>query len=430
MTEEEKKKANKCLTYGVMLGMLVFGSANTLVQDYQNQSVALGNYFTHPYFQAGIMFAGEFSVFIAYGFKKWRIAREAAKNPEKAKMLLSPGTQQAGEKQLKMNCNPLLLAIPAFCDFCGSTLMFIALTMVPASVYQMMRGFINVVTPFLSIIFLKRRQYAHHWFGVICIVLGVAGVGAVAMVYDTDTNTGGSVGFGIVLILVAQFFTGALFIVEEYFLGDYYLDPMKVVGLEGMWGLMYYMAVLPIMQGIKCGGDKLCQFGYLENSAYAFDQMGDNHVIIWLSLGMMLSIAFFNVCGVTTSKVASAAQRATIDTSRTLVIWIMSILLKLEVGHWESIFGFIFLVFGTLVYNEILVLPFFGLDQNTKEKLEERNAAEKRNANYMNTSPGAAYSASRNQRLLQKNQDQHFDNVDGDDQDFDMNHSTSDAGAR
>ena len=102
-----------------------------------------------------------------------------------------------------MNPNPLLLAIPALCDFCGSTLMFIALTMVPASVYQMMRGFINVVTPFMSIIFLKRKQYGHHWVGVVSIVAGVAGVGAVALSYDTDSDTVGSVGLGIILILVA-----------------------------------------------------------------------------------------------------------------------------------------------------------------------------------------------------------------------------------
>lgn len=65
-----------------------------------------------------------------------------------------------------------------------------------------------------------------------------------------------------------------MFIVEEYFLGDYYLDPMKVVGTEGMWGLTYYLALLPVMQVIHCTGDKglstLCNFGYLENSSYAF----------------------------------------------------------------------------------------------------------------------------------------------------------------
>ena len=57
-------------------------------------------------------------------------------------------------------------------------------------------------------------------------------------------------------------------------------------------------------------------------------------------------------------------------------------------------------MFGTLVYNEILILPCFGFDKNTKEKIEERDGAAKRNQAYMTTSPGAAYSSQRNQRLL------------------------------
>ena len=65
-----------------------------------------------------------------------------------------------------------------------------------------------------------------------------------------------------------------MFIVEEYFIGDYYLDPMKVVGTEGMWGVCYYLFCLPFMQMISCEGtdglSALCNFNYLENSAYAF----------------------------------------------------------------------------------------------------------------------------------------------------------------
>ena len=75
MATDEEKKKQKCTTYIVMVGMLVFGSANTLVQDYQNNTVSAGNLFTHAYFQSAIMFAGEFSVFLAYGVKKWYIAR-------------------------------------------------------------------------------------------------------------------------------------------------------------------------------------------------------------------------------------------------------------------------------------------------------------------------------------------------------------------
>ena len=61
-----------------------------------------------------------------------------------------------------------------------------------------------------------------------------------------------------------------------------------------------------------------------------------------------------------------------------------------------------FLVFGTLLYNEIFVLPFWGLDANTKEKLEARAANEKRDADYTSASPGAPYDSNRNKRLLQK----------------------------
>ena len=90
--------------------------------------------------------------------------------------------------------------------------------------------------------------------------------------------------------------------------------------------------------------------------------MKANPAIIWLTIASMLSVACFNVCGITTTKVASAAQRATIDTSRTLVIWIASCLLGLETFYWQNIFGFMLLVFGTLLYNEIIVLPFLGFD--------------------------------------------------------------------
>jgi len=101
-----------------------------------------------------------------------------------------------------------------------------------------------------------------------------------------------------------------MFIVEEKLLGDYYVDPMKVVATEGMFGVLYYLILLPIFQVIQCSGDEglstLCNFGYLENSSYAFKQMAENGAIIGLSVGMMVSIAIFNVCGITVTKVASA----------------------------------------------------------------------------------------------------------------------------
>jgi len=169
-----------------------------------------------------------------------------------------------------MNPSPLLLAIPAAFDFTASTLMFIALTMTPASVYQMMRGFVTVITALMSIVFLKKKQYRQHWTGLGFIVLALLEVGYVSIALgEKEEGLVGSIALGIALLLLAQVFAGALFIVEEYFIGDYYLDPLKVVGTEGMWGTLYFLIALPIMQSVMCTGP-LCNFNYLENSSYAF----------------------------------------------------------------------------------------------------------------------------------------------------------------
>ena len=154
------------------------------------------------------MFTGELCVYLVYLIKKcWINYRKKNQEDEGLTIstsMLSDGAQIANERQLKQNPNPALLAIPAFCDFMGSTLMFIALTMVPASVYQMMRGAINIVTPLMSILFLGRKLYRQHWIGVAFIIFGVAEVGFIAVLNSEDElGTTGSVVCGILLLLVA-----------------------------------------------------------------------------------------------------------------------------------------------------------------------------------------------------------------------------------
>lgn len=160
---------------------------------------------------------------------------------------LSPGTQMANQTKLKTSINPLYLAIPATCDICGSTLMFIALTQCAASVYQMMRGCIVIITALLSVAFLGKKQYAHHWLSLLAIISGVAIVGlvGVTMSQDDSESTPTSV-LGVLLLLLSQCFTGLQFISEEKILSGYYLDPLLIVGLEGFWGCLYYAILLPI----------------------------------------------------------------------------------------------------------------------------------------------------------------------------------------
>lgn len=128
--------------------------------------------------------------------------------------------------------------------------MFIALTQCAASIYQMMRGVIVVITAGMAMIFLGRKQYCHHWLSLGTIVTGVFIVGLVGVTMSKkgdDEDSGSQTTFlGILLLCIAQLFTGGQFVTEEKILSGYYLDPLLVVGLEGLWGCVYYAILLPI----------------------------------------------------------------------------------------------------------------------------------------------------------------------------------------
>lgn len=243
-----------------------------------------------------IMFCGESLCFGLLYIKRRIYGHEnKAILEENAAVPLSPGMQQAVAKKKLVTINPLWLAIPAACDFTGSTLMFVALTMVPASVYQMMRGAIVIITAFFSKWFLGKKLYKHHWWSLVLVFLGVFEVGWVSTweKYAVPSSTGGSEIMGIALLMASQCCIGVMFVVEEKLLSDYYLDPFTVVGNEGMWGLCYYLAVLPLMEMVHCGTTwaesqgktpgllgAMCNYNYLENSAYAYWQMKENPWII------------------------------------------------------------------------------------------------------------------------------------------------------
>ena len=64
----------------------------------------------------------------------------------------------------------------------------------------------------------------------------------------------------------------------------------------------------------------------------------------------------FNFFGISVTRSVSATSRSTIDTCRTLFIWIVSLALGWESFKWLQLLGFALLVYGTFVFNKIITL--------------------------------------------------------------------------
>lgn len=130
------------------------------------------------------------------------ISQKMERRANNGDLTTSPAMREAISQGLKTEINPLLIAIPAMCDVVASTLMFIALTLVDASVYQMMRGLIVFITALFSIIFLKRVLYRHHYTALGLIVGGIALVGVASIQNSSGEGKGtGSTILGICLLI-------------------------------------------------------------------------------------------------------------------------------------------------------------------------------------------------------------------------------------
>ena len=121
------------------------------------------------------------------------------------------------------------------------------------------------------------------------------------------------------------------------------------------------------------------QFLHLINNKQIWES---TQLKIYLSM-YVLSIAFFNFSGLTISKYSSATSRTIVDTLRTIVVWTFFLVMPFvpedtkETFSWLQLLGFLILILGGVIYNEILVLKCWGFGDNTKAAIRKREEQEK-----------------------------------------------------
>ncbi|TYJ56468.1 hypothetical protein B9479_002871 [Cryptococcus floricola] len=256
---------------------------------------------------------------------------------------------------------------PAFFDICGTTLMNVGLILTPVSIFQMSRGALVLWVGVMSVIFLRRHLYLYQWSALIIVTLGVCLVGLsgslvkravndpVDFVHTLSTapaNDPARVAVGVMLILFAQIFTACQYVVEEKIMSRYRVDPMKAVTLEGFFGLTTTLLAMPFLHVFF--HDKSPYF----DIPRGWQQIISTPTVLYSCFAIMLSIGSFNFFGLSVTSSVSATTRSTVDTCRTLGIWVVSLALGWEALVWPfsllQVTGFAMLVYGTFVFNGLL----------------------------------------------------------------------------
>lgn len=100
-----------------------------------------------------------------------------------------------------------------------------------------------------------------------------------------------------------------------------------------------------------------------------FHQLGENKVLMIFCICYVFSVMTFNITGLSITRYINALARAVCDVSRTVIVWLVGIIVTLTVGQqqenylWEKteggaiglqLVGFSLIILGNLVYNKII----------------------------------------------------------------------------
>lgn len=334
---------------------VAYCSNSSYIMDHQDWNLDARNYellrfrqFDHPFVQAFTMFIGEFCCLLA--FKIIYLFSSNKKQSSEAESLI--------KTEAPPKWNPIIWALPALCDSCATTSMYVGLTLTDASSFQMLRGSVVIFTGLLSKFWLKRKLVGYHWMGMFLVLLGLIFVGLSG--FFESRHGGGSAAnknpiLGDAIIIAAQMVVAFQMVVEEKLMAKYKVPVLCAVGWEGVFG-MCYMVCFSFLFTYVGGKDPQ------ENVYDALHMLSNSLPLCLVFLGTICSIAFFNFSGLTITKVMSATTRMVLDSVRTVVIWSVTILAPVPYGKgtiakfnqysWYQVVGFIILLTGTFVYNE------------------------------------------------------------------------------
>ncbi|GBF91089.1 hypothetical protein Rsub_04758 [Raphidocelis subcapitata] len=360
-------------------GLIVFGTTTSLFAKvvYELESVGLDGkvkLFQKPWAMTLTMFIGmTFCLPVAY--YREHLQRKEREDKALEEPLLGDAAPSHSGIQSGSLRETLLLSIPSFFDLVATILMNIGLLSVTASVYQMMRGAEMLFAAVFAVTFLHRALNRFHLMGISCCVAGIGLVGMSSIFSGEGSSTHpvstDQMLMGMGLIVASQAVQAAQLTFEDFFMADLAMDPMKIVGFEGVFGtLLMVFVMLPIAYFLP-GGEGT---GLHENTLDTLTMIKNSGSLKAVLLIDMFALLAYNISGMLVTGHLGAVFRTVLETMRTLFVWMLGLLLfytPLGMGRlgeswtaWSPLqaLGFVILVAGTLVYGR-------GDEEANKEEL-------------------------------------------------------------
>ena len=290
-------------------------------------------------------------------------------------------SQVIKEKQSNLIFYVILCCVLEFCVYTGLNLFLTNLGVVQ-TIQLEMRALPIFVMAFLNIFFLKLPFYKHHLFSCVIIFIGFFSI----LLYHyikLPINNDHLVSLYVTLLFaVLKIIRAIKEMLDTYLLQEKYVSPFKLLFYQGVSGLVLSLIVGFCLQYMSCTNTAqkvihYCQPNYKVESFDNFFTSINNWESIALLIGVIITTIIIEVCRMQTKHYLTAIHRGLSCAASAVINWFLYLRFfeKKEVNYLELI-GFDIILLGELIYCEVFICYFLGLEENTKKMIDKRNADE------------------------------------------------------
>ncbi|CAH0514805.1 unnamed protein product [Peronospora belbahrii] len=312
--------------------------------------------------------------------------------------LLAPRLHGEESQQGRVSPRTMIaIAIPSLLDLLQTVLSNVGLLWISSSVYQMARGSVIIFSAFFSVRLMDIKLHGYHfatiWIVMLAVaIVGYAGVGHHMKDSPADDAKSFNAVLGLFFIITAQILCALQIVVEEHMMLALNVSPMLLVGFEGLWGLVFYVVLVPVLTFTPADIGSAFARTWHEDFVDSFVQVKNSPTLMVLILAYIVAVGTLNVTGNYVTKHLSAVMRSITETLRTLGVWIVSLIVyyvmqwqdmtspgeQWTTYSWLELLGFVMMVYGTLAYKQLVRLPvssLYAAEQHNLHRNRDRKRA-------------------------------------------------------
>ena len=347
--------------YCCIFGIIIFGSLSII-----GKAALKTRGIYYPIFQTSFLFVGEMLSLIVFWIKFKVLKLRHDQN------FKYDDLQDVHQNWITKLGNWAYM-IAGTCEFLGSFLETIAYNYLSPPSIVSLKCLTTVFILYYRFFHINRTVFKHQKLGLAIYSIGIILIIAEVIAEKTSADVEISKIVCIILMFFAEAFTALNMIFMEYLINKFNTTTEIVNWIKGATGF-----ALCLFTFIPIG--YLLKVMFTNYSFYTpFNELLENKDFLYISISLVFISYFLSDVVCRTLKFSETLTVVTVESGKIVFVWALELAFRNEISVLE-ILGGVFIILGLLIFNEVIIIPFFGLKKSAKESMEQNKMYKRQKA--------------------------------------------------